>query len=473
MRRALMLLRHLLPLVASFARDRRRWLVLGGPMERSRAFHARRAGRLADTLGRMGPTFIKLSQLFAGRRDLVPSPYIEAIGTLTDRVPAVPWSAVRAALAESYGRPPEQVFDWISAEPLAAASLGQVHRATVQGRDVVVKVLRPGVETTIAADLRAARALLRWLAPRLHPPHLRGLHSVLDEFERRVAEEMDFRAEARFAETIRANFAGNDRVRVPEVIPGFVRQRALVLEYMAGTRIDRLDDDLAGGRLDPEPVLRTVMELYVQMMLVDGLFHADPHPGNILVDAAGRVVLLDFGMVVPVPPETRRALVGTVFAAIRKDVDGVVDGFYALGLIEPGASRDVIHTLAAQLILLADERTTAQERIERVTRLADEVVGTLYDFPVQLPADMVYFARTAALIEGLGVRYDPRFNPVGFATPIALRFRGAILRSLGDEPPLPETIPGVLGALAGRAAKWARRMGRVAEVAWRTRSEAS
>jgi predicted unusual protein kinase regulating ubiquinone biosynthesis (AarF/ABC1/UbiB family) len=468
MLRTLSLLRLTVPLVASFARDRRRWLVLGRPLRRSETFHAERAERLADTLGRMGPTFIKLSQLFAGRRDLIPSPYVEAIGTLTDRVPPVPWPAIRDALVASYGRPPEELFDTIDPEPLAAASLGQVHRARVTGRDVVVKVLRPGVEATVASDLRIARGLLRRLASRLQPPHVRGLASVLDEFERRVAEEMDFRSEARFAETIRANFAGNDRVRVPEVIPGFTRQRALVLEYMAGTRIDRLDAQMAEGRLAPERILRTVMELYVQMMLVDGLFHADPHPGNILVDDAGRVVLLDFGMVVPVQPETRRALVGTVFSAIRKDVDGVVDGFYALGLIEPGASRAVIHALATQLITLADERTTAQERIERVTRLADEVVGTLYDFPVQLPADMVYFARTAALIEGLGVRYDPRFNPVGFATPIALRFRGAILRSLGDEPPLPDSIPGVIGALAGRAAKWARRMRQVAEVAIRS-----
>jgi predicted unusual protein kinase regulating ubiquinone biosynthesis (AarF/ABC1/UbiB family) len=179
------------------------------------------------------------------------------------------------------------------------------------------------------------------------------------------------------------------------------------------------------------------------------------------------VVLLDFGMVVEVPPATRRALVGTVFAAIRKDIPGVVEGFYGLGLVEPGASRALIHTLADQLITLATDRTTAQERIERVTRLADEVVGTLYDFPVQLPPDMVYFARTAALIEGLGVRYDPRFNPVGFATPIALRYRGAILRSLGEGFTLPDNLPGAIGALAGHAVNVWEMVTRAARVATR------
>lgn len=447
--RTVRLLALVLPLVLSFARDRRRWLVAGRGARRTPAFHAARAERLAATLGRMGPTFIKLSQLFAGRRDLIPSPYVEQISTLTDRVPAVPWPAIREVLAASYGRPPEAVFDTIDPTPLAAASLGQVHRATVGGREVVVKVLRPGVERTVADDLRIARGLLRRLAARLHPPHVQGLASVLDEFERRVADEMDFRQEARFAARVRANFAGVTTVRIPEVLDRFTRRQVLVLEFMAGTRIDRLDDAMLQGRLSPERTLRTVMELYVQMMLVDGLFHADPHPGNLLVDDDGRVVLLDFGMVVEVPAETRRHLVGTVFSAIRKDVDGVVEGFYALGLVEAGAPRALIHTLADQLITMASERTTAQERIARVTRLADEVVGTLYDFPVQLPADMVYFARTAALIEGLGARYDPRFNPVGFATPIALRFRGAILRSLGEGFTLPDSVPAAIGTVAG------------------------
>ncbi len=450
-----------MPLLLSFARDRRRWLVGGQGALRSPAFHVARAERLAATIARIGPTFVKLTQLFAGRADLIPSPYVEAISTLTDRVPPVEWPAIQAVLRASYGRAPEELFDTIDPMPLAAASLGQVHRATVGGRDVVIKVLRPGVEATIAADLRIARWVLRQVAPRLRPPHVTGLGSVLDEFERRVAEEMDFRQEARFATTIRGNFAHNPSVRVPEVFAELTRQRTLVLEYIEGKRIDRLDGAVTTGRLAPEQALRTVMELYVQMMLVDGLFHADPHPGNILVDESGRVVLLDFGMVVEVPPATRRALVGTVFSAIAKDVDGVVDGFHDLGLIEEGASRELIATLARELITLAGMRTTAEERIGRVTRLADEVVETLYDFPVQLPPAMVYFARTAALIEGLGVRYDPRFNAVDFATPIALRFRGSILRSLGESVRIPTDVPGAIGAMAGYAVRWATQVARL------------
>jgi len=195
-----------------------------------------------------------------------------------------------------------------------------------------------------------------------------------------------------------------------------------------------------------------VMELYIQMMLVDGLFHADPHPGNLLVAPDGQIILLDFGMVVPVPRETRWHLIQTVFASIRKDVDGLVAGFDALGVIEPGADPDQLRDLARALLDLAHSHTTVPERIEML--LADEVMGTLYDWPVTLPREMVYFARAAALIEGLGVHFDARFSPIVFATPIALRMRRRILASLGDRPTRDPNewvyaLSGVLGTVAG------------------------
>jgi predicted unusual protein kinase regulating ubiquinone biosynthesis (AarF/ABC1/UbiB family) len=458
--RVIQILLRCLPLLLSFRRDQRRWLVLGGKLARREAFHVRRAERMVATLASLGPTFVKLAQLFAGRADIIPEPYVSAIGTLTDRVPGVPAAKIRASLIESYGAPPETVFEFFDVQPLAAASLGQVHRARVDGRDVVVKVLRPGVERLVEGDIRAARRILDLVASRLNPPHVAGLRTVLDEFEKRVADEMDFRQEARSAQQVRRNFATNPAIRVPEVFDSYTRQRALVLEFIDGRRVDQLGDWITSGRVQADDVLRSVMELYVQMMMVDGLFHADPHPGNVFVDTQGRLTLLDFGMVVEVPVETRRTLVQTVFASIRGDVEKVVDGFYALGLIEPGADRATIVTLAAQLIELANEHTTAVERIQRVTRLAEDVMATLYDFPVLLPGDMVYFARTAALIEGLGVRYDARFNAIRFATPIVLRLRREILSSLGESLGGERDVATAIGATLGSLVAIARRAGR-------------
>jgi predicted unusual protein kinase regulating ubiquinone biosynthesis (AarF/ABC1/UbiB family) len=456
--RVVVIVRHILPFVLSFLRDRRRWIVAGRPVPRTDDFHRRRAESLVAAIGTLGPTFVKLAQVFAGRADLFPEPYVVALSTLTDQVPPVPLEAVERTIVESYGKGSAALFARFDPVPIAAASLGQVHRASHEGREVVVKVLRPGIERLVASDVKAAKWILTLLERRFATnPHVRGLRVSVEEFALRIGDEMDFRKEAENAESIRANFAGNRRVLIPRIERDLVRQRVLVMEYMEGVRIDRADsaEAVPGGsarRARSEEIVSTVMELYIQMMLVDGLFHADPHPGNLLVSPDGRIILLDFGMVVPVPRETRWHLIQTVFASIRKDVDGVVAGFEALGVIEPDADPAVVRELVRTLLELAHSRTTVPERIEML--LADQVMGTLYDWPVTLPREMVYFARAAALIEGLGVHYDPRFNPIVFAAPIALRMRRRILASLGNQPVRDPnewvyTLSGVLGAVAG------------------------
>jgi predicted unusual protein kinase regulating ubiquinone biosynthesis (AarF/ABC1/UbiB family) len=427
------------PLVASFVRDHRSRLVAGDPVPRTEAFHVRRAERLVVTLGRLGPTFIKLAQLLGARADLVPEPYLAALGTLSDRAPTVPLAAVRRTIERELGAPPEELFEQFDPTPIAAASLGQVHRARWRGEEVVVKVLRPGVESLVAADVRAAGRLLA-LAERWFPnPHLRGLRNALREFGVRIWEELDFRHEAANAEAMRANFAGRVAVAVPRVEPSLVRRRVLVLEYMRGTRIDRLQDLVAAGKLDAAELVRRVIELYMRMMLVDGFFHADPHPGNLLYrepapgesgGGFGTIVVLDFGMVVPVSRELRRRLARAAFAGIRGDAEGLAEGFYSLGIVDPRADRAIIRALVDALLEVAYSKgTTARDRIEL---LADRVMSTLYDFPVTLPGDLVYFARTAALIEGLGARYDTKFNGVTFASPVALRLRREISAALRE-----------------------------------------
>jgi predicted unusual protein kinase regulating ubiquinone biosynthesis (AarF/ABC1/UbiB family) len=333
--------------------------------------------------------------------------------------------------------------------------------ARIGGQEVVVKVLRPGVEDLIHTDLAAARRVLAIVEPRFNNPHVKALRAVVDEFSRRIKDEMDFRQEAANAEEIRANFRRNPRVKIPRIMHDLVRQRVLVMEYMEGRRVDSLAAWVADRRIDSNRLVATIVELYMQMMLVDGLFHADPHPGNILVARDGSVVLLDFGMVVRVPRETRWNLVQTVFAAIKHDVEATVSGFYSLGMIEPGADRDQMLDLARQLMEIAYSRAPMTERIDL---LADEVMTTLYESPVTLPSDLVYFARTAALIEGLGVRYDGSFNAIWVASPVALRLRGRILESLRDGKtvtPVPDLDwATAAGAMAGHIAGAIVRFGR-------------
>lgn len=455
--RALVIFRHLAPLVLSFLRDRKRWLVFGRPAVRTPAFHQARAEWLVSSVAALGPSFVKLAQVFSSRSDLIPEPYVSAISTLTDQVPPVPTPVIEHEIERAYGRPVRSVFERFEPEPLAAASLGQVHCACYHGEDVVVKVLRPGVEEMVRKDMALARPVLRWLVDRVPNPHLRNARVVIEEFATRIHEEMDFVHEAANAQRIHENFRGNPRVVIPRVIPELVRPRVLVLEYVEGIRVDRLSNRPGERPQDPRGVVSAVMELYLRMMLIDGFFHADPHPGNVLVTPDGKVVVLDFGMVIPVTRELRWRLVTTIFAAIRRDAAGVVAGFESLGMIDPEADPADVRGLADRLLTLAYVEMPMRERVELVT---DEVMAALYDWPVRLPSEMVYFARTAALIEGLGVRYDENFNAITFASPIALRLRREILVSLGQGELPPLDLPTVVGAALGHAAGKAVRAGR-------------
>jgi predicted unusual protein kinase regulating ubiquinone biosynthesis (AarF/ABC1/UbiB family) len=448
--RALVIVWHLGPLVVSFVRDWRRWIWWGSGLSRTPAFHEARAERMVNTIASLGPSFVKMAQIFASRADLIPEPYVSTLSTLTDQVPPVPTPAIRHEIERAYGQSPERLFERFDDEPLAAASLGQVHRAQYHGRDVVIKVLRPGVEELVRRDLAVFRPLVCWVERRFPNVHVRNARTVIDEFAVRVWEEMDFEHEAANATEIRANFAGNPRIIIPAVVPELTRKRTLVLDYVEGMRVDRIVPHHGDPSHDPRGVVSNVMELYLKMMLVDGFFHADPHPGNASWPRR-RIVLLDFGMVIRVPQQLRADLVTTVFAAIRRDTDGILDGFRRLGLLDPGTTNDQLRPLADRLMEIAYDPATLAERVQLV---AQEVVATLYDWPVQLTSEMVYFMRTATLIEGLGVRYDAHFNPITFASPIAIRMRGQIERSLGlSNGRSPIDMPTIVGAALGKAAR--------------------
>lgn len=432
--RALVVFVRLLPFVVGFLRDRRRFILFGAPLPTTDARHQRRAERLTATLAGLGPTFIKLAQVFGARADILPEPYLSAIGTLTDQVPPLAPGVAEQVIAAELGQRVGSVFERFDSEPLAAASLGQVHRAAYAGRDVVVKVLRPGVEETVRQDLEISFRVL-FLVNLLFPNHhTRAISTIVSEFAKRISRELDFREEARNAEVLRRNFAQEPRVVIPEVIGALTRQRVLVLEYVEGTRIDRLHERLACGELSIDALIATIVEVYIKMMLEDGFFHADPHAGNLLVDASGRLVMLDFGMVLQVERETRARMVRTIAAAVRQDVDGVINGFYELGILDPDVDRGTVRDAAQQLMSvgLRDDMSPRQ-----MQRIVEDVLRTFYDWPLMLPSDLVYFGRAAVLVEGIGLRYDPDFNTVAAARPVVARSAGRLVQGLlgGDGRP--------------------------------------
>jgi predicted unusual protein kinase regulating ubiquinone biosynthesis (AarF/ABC1/UbiB family) len=450
--RSVAIVRRLFPLGISFRRDFARWIFFGKPIDRDLEFHERRAQALVDSLVALGPTFVKLAQVFASRPDVVPEPYLSTLGKLTDRVPGVPFDQIEREIVTAYGKTPEEMFESFDRNALALGSLGQVYRARYQGRDVVVKVLRPGVEDLVESDVTAVRRILDIISRRWSNSHLRGFRVVVDEFAKRIGEEMDFRLEAANAIAIARRFATNPRVLIPDIETELTRQRVMVMEYMEGTRVDSLAPLIAEGKVDGERVAESVVEAYIQMMLVDGLFHADPHPGNLLVTDDGSLVLLDFGMVVRVETEMRRTLIRTAMAAVSRNADGVIDGFYELGIVEPGTDMSTIHRLVEVLLGMAFDGIASADIANRIMSdrtLADDVMRTIYDWPIILRGELVYFGRAVALIEGIGARYVPNFNPVSFAAPVILRHRRAVLAAMGDDADATADLVVLLGKLAG------------------------
>jgi predicted unusual protein kinase regulating ubiquinone biosynthesis (AarF/ABC1/UbiB family) len=425
--RALRVLARLLPFLLAFLRDRRRFILFGSPLPYQDARHRRRAERLTRTLADLGPTYIKLAQVFSARADILPEPYLSAIATLTDQVPPLPQGVAEQVVSEELGRPAGEVFERFDPEPLAAASLGQVHRARYGGRDVVVKVLRPRVDQIVRQDLDIAFRLLFVLTLLFPNHHTRAIAAIVSEFAKRIWAELDFRDEARNAETLRRNFAEDARVVVPEVIGELTRRRVLVLEYVEGTRIDRLHERIAAGGIALDTLLALITEVYVKMMLEDGFFHADPHAGNLLVDLQGRLVLLDFGMVLQVGRETRARMVRTVLAAVRQDVDGVINGCYELGILDPDVDRGTVRDAAQQLMGVALRDDVSPRQMQRIV---EDVLRTFYDWPLMLPPDLVYFGRAAVLVEGIGLRYDPDFNAIATARPVVARAAGRLMQGL-------------------------------------------
>jgi predicted unusual protein kinase regulating ubiquinone biosynthesis (AarF/ABC1/UbiB family) len=431
--RTLSVLLRLSPFAIAFLRDRKAWILFGGPATRSPEHHERRAERVTRRLAKLGPTFIKLAQLLSSRADILPEPYLSQISKLQDQVPADPAPSIRAVIERELGAPISELFEDFQDAPMAAASLGQVHRARADGHDVVVKVLRPGVEEAIALDLDISFRLLFWLNILFPNHHVRGLTNVVREFSVRVKAEMDFEEEAANIARFQAVFSGERKVRAPVVQERFTRRRVLVMEYCSGTKIDHLHDLFASGRLSFNQVMETLTGVYLRMMMVDGFMHADPHPGNILVQDDGTIVLLDWGAVLEVPRWTRESILRIAIALGREDIDSVINEMYRLSMISPEVSRGEIREAATEILRIA-ERAKTTNRAKITEDIIAELLDTFYTWPLTLPQELVYFFRAAALVEGVAFHYDANFDGLSFIRGVVQKNQAELLRKTGQQP---------------------------------------
>ena len=425
-RRFFVVARQFLPLLLAYARDRRRFLLFGGRRQVDSETRRRRARALLSSMLTLGPTFIKLGQLLSTRPDVLPPEYVEEFEDLQDNVPPAPWEGAKRVLEEDLG-PVEERFVDFDTDAISGASLGQVYTAKVDGQDVAVKIRRPGVEELVEADLRVIRFSLPILMQFVDDARSFSLETLADEFDKTIREEMDYERERRMLADIKANFADDPKIRIPDVLESHSTGRVLTMEYVPGTKINRIEDLDALG-VDRTELARRLQEAYLQMLIVDGSFHADPHPGNLAVQDDGTLVFYDFGMSGRVDEFVQGKIVQFYGAVARQDIDAILDTLVELGTLSPDADRQLMSDIME--LAIQDARGEDIEQY-RVNQIVSQVEDTIYEFPLRLPPNMALVLRVATVVEGVCVTLDPDFDFIDVATDY-LRDHGFIERGVRD-----------------------------------------
>lgn len=410
-RRFFVVARQFLPLLLAYARDRRRYLVVGSTRQADAETQRERAARLLDSLFTLGPTFVKLGQILSTRPDVLPPAYIDELSKLQDEVPPADWTDAREVLEAELG-PVDERFSAFDRDAISGASLGQVYRASVDDRQVAVKVRRPGIESLVEADLRVIGFSLPILLYFIDEARAFSLENLADEFAKTIREEMDYDREAAMLEEIRGDFADDDRIAIPATVDSHSTDRVLTMEYIEGTKItDTRELDDRG--IDRSEVAETLQEAYLDMIIDDGTFHADPHPGNLAVQDDGTIVFYDFGMSGRVDPYVQDKIVDFYIAVANQDTDAILDALIEMGTLSPEADREVMGEVME--LAIADARGEEIEQY-RVQQIISQVENTIYEFPLRLPSNLALVLRVATVVEGVCVTLDPDFDFIETAT---------------------------------------------------------
>ncbi|KAB8316237.1 AarF/ABC1/UbiB kinase family protein [Tolypothrix campylonemoides VB511288] len=395
------------------------WSYPGGVTEAKQA--ARRKAQavwIRTTLLDLGPTFIKVGQLFSTRADIFPSEYVEELAKLQDKVPAFSYEQVETIIEQELGKKIPELYQSFEPIPLAAASLGQVHKAVLHSREaVVVKVQRPGLKKLFEIDLQILKGITRYFQN--HPKWGRGRDwlGIYEECCRILWEEIDYLNEGRNADTFRRNFRTYEWVKVPRVYWRYTSSRVVTLEYVPGIKISQYEAIEAAG-LDRKVIARQGAEAYLHQLLNNGFFHADPHPGNIAVSPTGALIFYDFGMMGRIKTNVREGLMQTLFGIASKDGDRVVKSLVDLGALAPTEDMGPVRRSVQYML---DHFMDQPFENQSVAAISDDLYEIAYDQPFRFPATFTFVMRAFSTLEGVGKGLDPEFNFMEVAKPYAMQ----------------------------------------------------
>ena len=367
-----------------------------------------RATWFVNTLIDLGATFIKIGQTLSTRADLLPLEYIEALGTLQDQVPAFSSQEAIKMIELELGKPVQFIYKEFDFNPLAAASLGQVHKATLySNEEVVVKIQRPGLEALFNLDFKILLQLIKFCNKYFAGVRKYNLQSIYNEFFDLLFQEIDYIQEGKNSDKFRENFHGYPRIIVPKVYWQYTTTKILTLEYKPGIKInDKAALEACG--INIHQVNETGICCYLKQPLQDGFFQVDPHPGNMAVNPDGSIIFYDFGMMAEIGILDKDQMIKTFFAILKKDSNEVVNTLMSMGLLEPVPDMTPVKRLVTFLL---DKFTDKPLDIKALGEVKIELYEMFEQQPFRLPAQMTFILKAITTLDGIARTLEPQYNP--------------------------------------------------------------
>ncbi|MDJ0582644.1 AarF/ABC1/UbiB kinase family protein [Crocosphaera sp.] len=374
----------------------------------------KRAKWLVKNLLQLGPTFIKIGQSLSTRADLIPLEYIQELSQLQDNVPPFSPEEAIAVIEVELGKAIYDLFDDFEIEPLASASLGQVHRAKLYtGKEVVVKVQRPGLEKIFNLDFEVVHRLIRILTRYFKPFKKYDLEAIHKEFFELLFQEIDYVHEGKNAERFGNNFRGYSRIKVPKVYWKCSTKKVLTLEYLPGIKVDDRAA-LEANNINLDNIIQLGICSYLKQLLLDGFFQSDPHPGNMAVSQRGELIFYDFGTMAEVKTFAKDQMIQVFFAVLKKDTDTVVDNLVYMGLIEPLNDMTPVKRIVDFLLENFRDKPVDVRAFEQVS---DEVYSMFKSQPFRLPPQMTFILKSLTTLDGIARALDPQYNLLAASQP--------------------------------------------------------
>ncbi|MGB5916545.1 MAG: AarF/ABC1/UbiB kinase family protein [Phormidesmis sp.] len=384
---------------------------------RQKVNEQKRAEGLRKMLTRLGPAYIKVGQALSTRPDLITPAAMAEMVKLQDQLPPFPNEIAMRFIEEELGQPPANIYAYLSESPIAAASLGQVYKGRLKtGEDVAVKVQRPGLAEQITKDIYVIRILANWATNNVK--QIRSdLVSIVDEFGLRIFEEMDYNHEGANAERFERLYGYLPEILVPSIYSQYTGRRVLTMEWIEGIKLTELDE-LARRNIDPTHVIEVGVQCSLRQLLEHGFFHADPHPGNLLVTPEGKLAYLDFGMMCEVEAYQRYGLIEAIVHMVNRDFDGLAQDYVNLEFLTPDTDLSPIIPALAGVFNNALGASVAELNLKSIT---DEFSALMYEYPFRVPAYYALIIRSLVTLDGIAITVDPEFKVLSKAYPYVAR----------------------------------------------------